>query len=244
MILFEINPWIWLLISTHLTTLCLSVWLHRSLTHRALTLNPVLEHIMRFWLWAFTATDVRVWVVIHRYHHSRSDQPEDPHSPHNEGLWNMLVNGIVPSCVRTLKSKPELFAQLSSGVPDDWMQRNVYDRFPRLGFCCVLLLDTALCGVWGVWVWIGHMIWGAAAERGFAVLSHQWGYRNYNLSDRSTNWSPWGIFILGEELHNNHHERASSARFSRRWWEIDPSWWFIQLAVWLKLARLRNQHHE
>jgi stearoyl-CoA desaturase (delta-9 desaturase) len=238
---FDLSPWLWLLITTYLTTLILSVWLHRSITHRALTLHPLLSHPMRFWFWMATATNVRVWVVVHRWHHSRSDQAEDPHSPHNEGFWRMMANGLTPSCSRALQKNPQLLDQLSAGVPQDWIQTRLYDRFPQLGFGLLLIVNCVVCGIWGPWVWLGQMIWGVLAERLFAIVPHWVGYRNYDLDDHSHNWLPWGIVILGEEMHNNHHEDAGDPKFSRKWWELDPSWWFIQVAVWLRLAKLRER---
>ena len=47
-------------------------------------------------------------------------------------------------------------------------------------------------------------------------IGHYWGYRNFQPGDASRNIVPWGILIGGEELHNNHHAYATSARLSSR----------------------------
>jgi len=71
-------------------------------------------------------------------------------------------------------------------------------------------------------------------------LGHWWGYRNHDCPDASTNLIPWGILIGGEELHNNHHAFASSARFSTQPWEFDIGWWYIRALRALGLARVKK----
>ncbi|MCI0463413.1 MAG: transposase, partial [Gemmataceae bacterium] len=46
--------------------------------------------------------------------------------------------------------------------------------------------------------------------------------------------------IGGEELHNNHHAFASSARFSTQPWEFDIGWWYIRVLCALGLARVKK----
>jgi stearoyl-CoA desaturase (delta-9 desaturase) len=66
------------------------------------------------------------------------------------------------------------------------------------------------------------------------------GYRNFNSPDASTNLFPWGILIGGEELHNNHHTFATSARLSNRWYEFDVGWLYIRILAALRLAHIKK----
>jgi len=72
------------------------------------------------------------------------------------------------------------------------------------------------------------------------MLGHYWGYRRFAPNDASRNIVPWGILIGGEELHNNHHAYATSAKLSNQWWEIDIGWLYIRLLAAVGLAKVRQ----
>ena len=114
--------------------------------------------------------------------------------------------------------------------PDDWVERNLYSRFPNLGIVLMLAIDLALFGALGLTVWAVQMIWipfwAAGVVNG---LGHAVGYRNFECRDAATNLVPWGILIGGEELHNNHHTYPNSAKLSVRKWEFDMGWAWIRL---------------
>jgi stearoyl-CoA desaturase (Delta-9 desaturase) len=71
-------------------------------------------------------------------------------------------------------------------------------------------------------------------------LCHAKGYRNFETDDASTNLWPIGLFVAGEELHNNHHAFPSSARFSMRRHEIDMGWLHLKVLSWFGLAKIRR----
>lgn len=81
---------IYLLIATHLTILSVTLYLHRSQSHRSVIFHPAVAHFMRFWLWLTTGMVTKEWVAIHRKHHQASDTPTDPHSPKIHGIWRVL----------------------------------------------------------------------------------------------------------------------------------------------------------
>jgi stearoyl-CoA desaturase (delta-9 desaturase) len=123
------------------------------------------------------------------------------------------------------------------GTPDDWIERHVYSAWPYAGPTLMLLIDFALFGAVGVVIWALQMIWIPFWAAGFVNgIGHWWGYRNFESADTSTNVSPWGFWIGGEELHNNHHAFPSSAKFALRKWEFDIGWAAIRLFETLKLA--------
>ena len=232
---------LFVLVIGQISMITVSVFLHRTLAHKMVKLNPVVQHSFRFWLWFTTGLDPHVWVVIHRRHHVTSDQPEDPHSPHNEGAWNMILNGPWPLLFKYMDHNPSIFFKHGGGVPLNWMEVHVYKKFPKLGLLSLLAIDVALFGSLGPWVWVGHIIYGHISEVGFLFLAHWWGYRHYNTGDKSHNIVPWGIILAGEELHNNHHLKATSPKFSHKWYEFDLGWTIIKTLCFLKLAELRYQ---
>ena len=227
------------LVMVQITIACVTLYLHRSQAHRGVTFHPAVAHAMRFWLWLTTAMITEEWVAVHRRHHQKSDQPGDPHSPQIYGIWTVLVKGVF--LYKQAAKDRVMIANLSMGTPDDWIERHLYKKYNTLGIMLMLIIDLCLFGIWGWLVWAIQMlwipIWAAGVING---LSHWWGYRNYNVKDTSKNLIPWGFWIGGEELHNNHHGDGASARFSKKWWEFDIGWFYIKILEFLKLATIRK----
>lgn len=230
---------LYLLICTHITIVCVTVFLHRGQAHRALTFNPVLSHFMRFWLWLTTGMVTKQWVAIHRKHHRDCDQPGDPHSPRIYGIWQVLLKGAL--LYHEASKNTVMVDSYGRGTPDDWLELHLYSAHSRLGIGILFLLNIALFGWVGALIWGIQMIWipfwAAGVVNG---IGHWWGYRNGNTKDYSRNIMPFGIVIGGEELHNNHHLEPANPKLSRRWFEFDIGWLYIKLFEVVGLLKLRN----
>lgn len=224
---------------TQITIASVTIYLHRHQTHRALTLHPIVSHFFRFWLWITTGMVTAQWVAIHRKHHAMADVEGDPHSPVVFGLKKVFWEGA--ELYRKSARDKELVAKYSHGTPNDWIERNVYSRFSAKGVLLMFLLDLFLFGVPGISIWAIQMmwipVWAAGVVNG---IGHYWGYRNFECRDAATNVFPWGFWIGGEELHNNHHTFASSAKFSVKWWEFDIGWMYIRCLSFLGLAKVKK----
>ena len=225
---------------THVTIASVTIFLHRHQAHRALELHPLPALFFRTWLWLTTGMVTKEWAAIHRKHHAKCETPDDPHSPQVYGINRVLWTGVF-LYVKEARNE-ETIQRYGHGTPDDWMERKLLSRFPKLGIVIMLAVDTILFGVWpGVLIWGVQMIWipfwAAGVING---LGHFWGYRNYNCADASTNLFPWGILIGGEELHNNHHSFATSAKLSVRWYEFDIGWMYIRALEILGLAKVKK----
>lgn len=227
------------LLLTHVTIASVTIFLHRHQAHHALSLNPVISHFFRFWLWLTTGIVTREWVAIHRKHHARCETDEDPHSPRHKGILRVVFGGYW--LYRKEAKNRETLNKFGQGTPDDWLEKNIYAAYPWLGITLMALIDVALFGLPGLAIFVLQMLWipfwAAGVING---LGHFWGYRGFETSDASTNILPWGIPIGGEELHNNHHAYAASARLSSKWWEIDLGWIYIRFLALCRLARVRR----
>lgn len=227
------------LVVTHITIAGVTIFLHRSQAHRGVDLHPVVSHFFRFWLWLTTGMVTKEWVAIHRKHHARCEREGDPHSPMVYGINRVLFQGA--ELYRIESDNAETMKKFGHGTPDDWMERNVYSRHTTLGIFTMLAIDLALFGVLGLTVWAIQMawipFWAAGVVNG---IGHYVGYRNFASPDTSTNISPIGILIGGEELHNNHHAHASSARFSSKWYEFDIGWMYISAMQAVGLAKVKK----
>ena len=226
------------LVLTHITIAAVTIFLHRHQAHRALELHAVPSHFFRFWLWLTTGMVTREWAAIHRKHHAKCETEEDPHSPQTRGIHKVLWQGA--ELYRAEARNEETIRRYGHGAPDDWLERNVY-RHSIAGLGAMLVIDVILFGPIGLTIWAVQMVWipfwAAGVVNG---LGHFWGYRNFDCADASTNLVPWGILIGGEELHNNHHSFATSAKLSAKWYEFDIGWMYIRILEMLGLAKARR----
>lgn len=223
------------LVMTHITIVSVTLFLHRCQAHRALDLHPAVAHFFRFWLWMTTGMLTKEWASIHRKHHAKCEQEGDPHSPVVYGIKKVFWEGA--ELYRAEAKNAETMERYGHGTPNDWVERNVYTKYSRLGVSLMLILDVALFGVLGLAVWAVQMVWipfwAAGVING---IGHYWGYRNFEATDASTNVFPWGIIVGGEELHNNHHTYPTSAKFSVKPYEFDIGWVYISILAKLGLA--------
>ena len=228
---------VYLLVLTQLTIFTVTLYLHRSQTHRGVDFHPAVAHLFRFWSWISTGMVTREWVAIHRKHHAKVETAEDPHSPQVHGINKVFWDGV--SLYRDASENAADMEKYGRGTPDDWIERTLYGAHPYWGPVLMLAIDFALFGAVGVAIWAIQMMWIPFWAAGFVNgIGHWWGYRNFESADTSTNLSPWGVWIGGEELHNNHHAFPSSAKFALRRWEFDIGWAAIRLLQAVRLAKV------
>ena len=225
---------------THVTIVSVTVFLHRHQAHRALDLHPAVSHFFRLWLWLTTGMVTKEWAAVHRKHHAKCDTVDDPHSPQILGLNRVLWGGVF--LYVTEAHKPDTLSRYGQGTPDDWIERNLYSKFTRLGLILMGVIDILAFGILpGVLILAVQIVWipfwAAGVING---VGHFWGYRHWSTPDASTNIVPLGILIGGEELHNNHHAYPTSAKLSCKWYEFDIGWMYIRSLQALGLARVKH----
>jgi stearoyl-CoA desaturase (delta-9 desaturase) len=241
--MFDLPWWGYVVVAlalTHVTIVAVTVFLHRHQAHHALDLHPAVSHFFRLWLWLTTGMVTKEWAAVHRKHHAKCDTPEDPHSPQILGINRVLWGGVFLYVKEA--NRPDTIERYGHGTPDDWLERNLYSRFTRLGLILMGGIDILLFGIVpGALVLVTQILWipfwAAGVING---IGHYWGYRHWSTPDASTNIVPAGILIGGEELHNNHHAYPTSARLSYRWYEIDVGWLYIRLLAALRLASVKH----
>ncbi|WEF33112.1 DesA family fatty acid desaturase [Pseudoduganella chitinolytica] len=230
---------VYTLIVTHITIASVTIYLHRHQAHRALELHAIPSHFFRFWLWLTTGQVTKEWAAIHRKHHAKCDTEEDPHSPVTRGIKKVFWEGA--ELYRAESKNKETLAKYGHGTPDDWIERNLYTKYSWQGVALLLIVNVMLFGAKGITVWAVQMLWIPVTAAGIINgIGHYWGYRNFDCSDAATNILPWGILIGGEELHNNHHTYATSAKLSSKWYEFDIGWGYIRAMEMVGLAKVKK----
>ena len=227
------------LVTTHITIASVTIYLHRHQAHRSIDLHAIPSHFFRLWLWLGTGQVTKEWVSIHRKHHAKCETAEDPHSPQAYGIKKVFWEGA--ELYRAESKNRETMAKYGHGTPSDWLERNLYTRYSWQGVGLMMIINLALFGVAGLAVWAVQMAWIPVTAAGIINgIGHYWGYRNFEAPDASTNISPWGIMIGGEELHNNHHTYPTSAKFSVKPYEFDIGWVYIRGLERLGLATVKK----
>ena len=240
--LMDLGAWqtvILTLVLTHITIASVTIYLHRHQAHRSLDLHPAIAHFFRLWLWMTTGMQTKEWAAIHRKHHAKCETVDDPHSPQIKGIKTVFWSGAELYRLESLNA--ETMQKYGHGTPDDWLENNVYSRFPWQGVALMLIINLTLFGAIGLSVWAVQMLWIPVTAAGVINgIGHYWGYRNFEAVDASTNISPWGILIGGEELHNNHHTYPTSAKLSVKKYEFDIGWLYIRILEKCNLAKVKK----
>jgi len=240
--IFDLPWWgyvIYTLVVTHITIAGVTIYLHRHQAHRALELHAIPSHFFRFWLWITTGMVTKQWAAIHRKHHAKCETVDDPHSPQIYGIRKVFWQGA--ELYRKESANSETMIRYGHGTPDDWIERHLYSKHSVLGIGSMLVLNLVLFGPIGASIWAVQMAWIPLTAAGVINgIGHYWGYRTFQPADASRNIVPWGILIGGEELHNNHHAYATSARLSNRWYEFDIGWLYIRLMEMMGLAEVKK----
>lgn len=221
---------LFLLVTTHLTSLVITVFLHRYLTHRAFNMHPMLQTTMSAWLWLTTAIVKRQWVAVHRKHHIYADTNQDPYGPTSTPMPNFIWKGVF---VYYTSACNESEIQKHDGG----LQKDFFDN--SFGIFVFMVICVLLFGKVGLAIWAAQMLWVTIFLAGFVNGSvHTFGYRNFNTRDNSRNILPIGIIACGEELHNNHHRYPTYHKFSEKWFEFDLGYVWIRLFVLANLIQL------
>ncbi|HEX9682538.1 MAG TPA: fatty acid desaturase [Acidimicrobiales bacterium] len=225
------------LATAQLATLATTVYLHRALTHRALTVKPGAALAFRIFIWMSTGIKSREWVAVHRKHHASSDTAEDPHSPLILGFWKVQFGNVV--LYRRTARDGVTVGRYAKDLPPSRLDRWLLDRpLAGLGFGIGLLI--LLLGPWaGLLAAFVHMNAYLALNASINAVGHRFGRRPYD-EVLATNNRWLALITAGEGLHNNHHAEPTSPRLSHRRFEIDPAWPMIRMLVALRQAELRH----
>jgi stearoyl-CoA desaturase (delta-9 desaturase) len=233
------------MVLSQITILTVTIYLHRTVAHGSLELSRPLAGFFRFWCWFMSGMERREWGKLHRAHHAHVETEFDPHSPVQKGLLRILVWG---ADYYKISARGLSDARYISDIPPDWFDRNVAEKYSFLGITISASLLILLFGPLGLITWAVCMAWIPIFAAGVINgIGHAWGYRNFatknhkgDFEDASTNISPIGFFIGGEELHNNHHAFPTSAKFSVRRWEFDIGWFWINIFRFFRLLKVKR----
>ena len=220
---------------TTLANICTTVFLHRGLSHRAITFSRPAHAVFKTLTWLSTGIKVREWVAVHRKHHAHTDTPDDPHSPAVSGWKTVQIKNLV-MYRRAAHDQANVDKYAKDLAPTKW-DRHLFDYSALglvIGTAGLVLVFGWQVGLLAAFVHVNYYLAGSAAVN---AIGHHFGRRPYANSATNLQWL--AFVTAGEGLHNNHHAAPTSAKFAHRWYQIDPGWFVIKPLTWLRLARVR-----
>ena len=215
-----------------------TIFLHRTLAHRAITMTPGLRFTSRVLTWLSTGIRPRQWVGVHRRHHAFTDVDGDPHSPALEGFLHVQFGNVL--LYRTAARDGVTVEKYAKDMPPDRWDRILFDH-------AVLGLAIGIAGLYFVFGMNWEMTLVASLVHAVSYLGlnsavnavgHRYGRRPFKGLAANSQWLAW--LTAGEGLHSNHHAAPTSARLSFTRREIDPGWWIVALAGKLRWLRVRH----
>ena len=217
-------------------TICfgISMGYHRLHTHRSYRVPLLLEYFFAV-CGALTLEGGPIfWVATHRLHHQKSDQPGDPHSPH-DGKWWSHMGWILFG--ETNHNNTVVMSQYAPDLAKHrfYVWLNNYHWLPIIVLGAMLYAFGGLpMMLWGVCL---RVVVGLHATWLVNSATHLWGTRRFDTTDDSRN-SWWvALMTFGEGWHNNHHAHPTSARHGLAWYEVDFSWMQISVLKYLGIAK-------
>ncbi len=219
-------------------------FLHRYASHRQFDLSPLKEkifYILTFIFQGASTLSVYAYAVMHRMHHAYSDTEKDPHSPHFfKNVFAMMWHTKeIYNSILTGKFSPG--KAFEKDVPRWKTFEDFYDKwYVRLGWGILYTLYyLKFATAWWMFLLLPiHYLMGPVHGAIVNWAGHKYGYRNFDLPDKSRNTLPIDFLMLGELYQNNHHKHPASPTLAYRWWEIDFCYPVMKVLHWLRVIRL------
>jgi stearoyl-CoA desaturase (Delta-9 desaturase) len=234
------------LIIVIITSTTYSIFVHRAMGHKLLTIGPGLTYFFRIWLWLtgywYPGGSLRKFSAGHRKHHAFSDSVDDPHSPYFFSAKEIYFT-VRPNPTSPYYLTPEEITKWASDVPvyNDWLEKQ-FEKYYKIRFPALLTLILILFGFWVAIFAIAGLLVMQLISRSHNYLSHKIGYRNRPPigTDRSKNMFPIGLIYAGEELAANHHDHPARVKNSEKWWEFDFGWGIILILKFFGMLKINS----
>jgi stearoyl-CoA desaturase (delta-9 desaturase) len=213
-----------------------TVYLHRTLSHRALTLHPGVAFAFRLVTWITTGIRPREWAAVHRKHHAFTDVEGDPHSPKLLG-WTAVQLGNVGLYRRVARDRSQVDRYARDLPPDAW-DRVLFDRSwlgLGIGITVLVVVLGPLAGLLAAGL---HTVVYLMSNAAVNAVTHTFGPQPHPNGATNLQWLAW--LTMGEGLHNNHHAAPTSAKLALAPGEIDPAWPVIRGLVRAGWATVRH----
>jgi stearoyl-CoA desaturase (delta-9 desaturase) len=209
---------------------------HRGFSHKSYKAHPVLQAYYLFFGALALQNSVLKWSADHRDHHRYVDRDWDPYSIKRGGLWaHFFWLFYTDGKERSYDEVPDL----TSNRMVMWQYRWSH----WIGIVGGLGIPTAIG--WAFGSPLGGLLWGGFLRIAlihhttFLVnsVAHLYGTRPYTDENSARDNALLAFVTNGEGYHNFHHKFPSDFRNGIRWYQWDPTKWFIGVLRVVGLAR-------
>lgn len=211
---------------------------HRLWAHSAYKAHPALKVFYALFGAGALQNSILVWASGHRRHHRHVDDIEkDPYSA-QRGLWFSHIGWMLrdyPSAELNFDNSPDL--QRDPIVM--WQHNNYLVLTLIMNFVPAILIGWMVGDIWGALLVPGVLRLVVNHHVTFFInsLAHFWGRQPYTDENSARDNDFLALFTYGEGYHNYHHIFQTDYRNGIRWWQFDPTKWFININSWIGLAR-------
>ncbi|HVT35273.1 MAG TPA: fatty acid desaturase [Nevskiaceae bacterium] len=232
------SAWAWFAMLMVANGMAITAGYHRLWAHRTYEAHWSLQILYMLVGAMALQNSALTWCSQHRIHHKHVDDVDhDPYSI-KRGFWYAHIGWMLrdyPSGKLDFANAKDLEAN-----PIVMFQHRHYlgiALFMNIAF--PLLLGFAYGDPWGFLMLGGLLRLVASHHVTFCInsLAHYWGRRPYTSENSARDNDLIALFTYGEGYHNFHHLFQYDYRNGVRWWQIDPTKWWIAACSWFGLTR-------
>jgi len=225
---YNAAAWIWFTLLLGANGMAITCGYHRLFAHCTYEAHPILKIAYLLFGAMALQNSALNWAAGHRVHHRFIDDPErDPYCA-RRGFWFSHIGWMLRSypsgepdfsAVRDLQRDPLVM----------WQHNHYLLLALPTNFGLPLLVGFLTGDVWGVFLLAGVLRLVVSHHFTFFInsLAHMWGSQPYTDENTARDNPVVALLTYGEGYHNFHHMFAHDYRNGLRWWQWDPSKWFI-----------------
>ena len=234
---YDAFQWLWALAFLYLNGMSITGGYHRLWAHKAYEASPALRWFYAFWGAGALQNSILIWASDHRRHHRHVDDNEqDPYSA-GRGLWFSHMGWML----RDYKSNEADFSNARDLQRDPivmWQDKHYVALTTLMNLGLPILLGLWHGDIIGTVLLVGLLRLVVNHHVTFFInsLAHYWGTRPYTESNSARDNGFLAFLTYGEGYHNYHHIFQTDYRNGIRWYQWDPTKWFISLCEKLGLA--------
>ncbi|TQV86528.1 fatty acid desaturase [Aliikangiella coralliicola] len=236
---FDVQTIIAFIVATGFCGMSITAGYHRLWSHRAYETNIFIRFIYAIGGAFAIQNSALHWSSDHRVHHRHVDDNDiDPYSA-KRGFWYSHIGWMLREYQQHRYSDYKNVRDLQRDPIVMWQHRNYLMLVVLTNFGFPLLFGLINGNIVGSLLLIGVTRLVVSHHVTFFInsLAHMWGSQPYSDQNTAKDNPLVALLTYGEGYHNFHHAFQYDYRNAIKWWQFDPTKWFIKSLSWLGLAK-------
>ncbi|RPD74608.1 hypothetical protein L226DRAFT_78784 [Lentinus tigrinus ALCF2SS1-7] len=227
---------LWSILYYVISMLGITAGYHRLWSHRSYNASRPLQYLLAIMGASAVQGSAFWWARGHRSHHRYTDTPLDPYNAQRGLLYSHIGWMLIKPSV---KPGPADISDLRKNEVVQWQHRWYFVIIPVVGYA----LPAIVAGLgWGDW-WGGFYYTGMwritfVHHSTFCInsIAHYFGESPFDDRKSARDHFFSALLTMGEGYHNFHHQFPMDYRNAVKWYQFDPTKWFIATCAGLGLA--------